>query len=42
MKRHIVLTLRRIAGPDRKLFLPSGLYEAADVPEYLTGELPGE
>ncbi|KAL6755303.1 minor chlorophyll a/b-binding protein of photosystem II [Haematococcus lacustris] len=29
-------------GPDRALFLPSGLLEDKDVPSYLTGELPGD
>lgn len=30
------------AGPDRALFLPSGLLDRDDVPAYLNGELPGE
>ncbi len=30
------------AGPDRDLFLPSGLLDPSDVPAYLNGELPGE
>lgn len=29
-------------GPDRKLFLPGGLLDAADVPDYLDGSLAGE
>jgi hypothetical protein len=29
-------------GPDRALFLPSGLLDPSDVPSYLNGELPGE
>merc|ERR1719328_546288 len=29
-------------GPNRKLFLPSGLLDRTDVPSYLTGELPGD
>jgi light-harvesting complex II chlorophyll a/b binding protein 5 len=29
-------------GPDRKLFLPSGFLDRADVAPYLTGELPGD
>ncbi|KAJ9522189.1 hypothetical protein QJQ45_005246 [Haematococcus lacustris] len=29
-------------GPDRALFLPSGLLDDKDVPSYLTGELPGD
>ncbi|KAG2501533.1 hypothetical protein HYH03_000040 [Edaphochlamys debaryana] len=29
-------------GPDRKLFLPSGLLDKNDVPEYLNGELAGD
>ncbi len=29
-------------GPDRALFLPSGLLDPADVPSYLNGELAGE
>lgn len=35
-------TLLRRAGPDRALFLPDGLLDRAEVPEYLTGELAGE
>lgn len=31
-----------LAGPDRVLFLPSGLYDRSEVPEYLNGELAGE
>lgn len=34
--------MRRSAGPDRKLFLPGGLYADEDVPEYLDGTLAGE
>ncbi len=33
---------RASAGPDRKLFLPSGLLDRSEVPEYLNGELAGE
>jgi light-harvesting complex II chlorophyll a/b binding protein 5 len=29
-------------GPDRKLYLPGGLLDDADVPAYLTGELAGD
>ncbi|GIL79814.1 hypothetical protein Vretimale_12430 [Volvox reticuliferus] len=29
-------------GPDRVLFLPSGLYDRAEVPAYLNGELAGD
>eukprot|EP00877_Chromochloris_zofingiensis_P004188 jgi/Chrzof1/13770/Cz08g11160.t1_LHCB5[v5.2] len=29
-------------GPDRALFLPDGLLDRAEVPEYLTGELAGD
>nr|XP_010911260.1 chlorophyll a-b binding protein CP26, chloroplastic-like [Elaeis guineensis] len=29
-------------GPDRRIFLPEGLLDRSDVPEYLTGEVPGE
>jgi light-harvesting complex II chlorophyll a/b binding protein 5 len=29
-------------GPDRVLFLPSGLYDRSEVPDYLNGELAGE
>lgn len=29
-------------GPDRALFLPSGLLDPSDVPSYLNGELPGD
>lgn len=29
-------------GPDRKIYLPEGLLDRADIPEYLTGEVPGD
>eukprot|EP00963_Diacronema_lutheri_P012219 scaffold1671_cov344-Pavlova_lutheri.AAC.48 len=29
-------------GPDRQLFLPGGLLDPNDVPDYLNGELPGD
>lgn len=29
-------------GPDRALFLPGGLLDRNDLPDYLDGELPGE
>ena len=29
-------------GPDRKLYLPSGLLDPSDVPAYLNGTLAGE
>ncbi|KAG6518811.1 hypothetical protein ZIOFF_022292 [Zingiber officinale] len=29
-------------GPDRRIFLPEGLLDRSDVPEYLTGEVPGD
>lgn len=29
-------------GPDRRIFLPEGLLDRADVPEYLNGEVPGD
>ncbi|RXH99942.1 hypothetical protein DVH24_030433 [Malus domestica] len=29
-------------GPDRRIFLPSGLLDRSEIPEYLTGEVPGE
>jgi hypothetical protein len=29
-------------GPDRKLFLPGGLLDRDDLPDYLDGTLPGE
>jgi len=35
-------TLDKWYGPDRKLFLPGGLLDLDDVPEYLDGTLPGE
>ena len=31
-----------VAGEDRDLFLPSGLYAREDIPAYLNGELAGE
>nr|ABK23158.1 unknown [Picea sitchensis] len=29
-------------GPDRRIFLPEGLLDRADIPEYLNGEVPGD
>ena len=29
-------------GPDRKLYLPGGLLDPSEVPDYLDGTLPGE
>ncbi|XP_073146232.1 chlorophyll a-b binding protein CP26, chloroplastic [Henckelia pumila] len=29
-------------GPDRRIFLPDGLLDRSEVPEYLTGEVPGD
>ncbi|XP_075492556.1 chlorophyll a-b binding protein CP26, chloroplastic-like, partial [Primulina tabacum] len=29
-------------GPDRRIFLPEGLLNRSEVPEYLTGEVPGD
>ncbi len=29
-------------GPDRALYLPGGLLDRDDLPDYLSGELPGE
>ncbi|RAL43019.1 hypothetical protein DM860_009801 [Cuscuta australis] len=29
-------------GPDRRLFLPPGLLERSEIPEYLAGEIPGD
>lgn len=29
-------------GPDRRTFLPEGLLDRADIPEYLNGEVPGD
>jgi len=29
-------------GPDRRIFLPEGLLDRSEIPEYLTGEVPGE
>eukprot|EP00200_Dunaliella_tertiolecta_P002864 CAMPEP_0202347108 /NCGR_PEP_ID=MMETSP1126-20121109/5614_1 /ASSEMBLY_ACC=CAM_ASM_000457 /TAXON_ID=3047 /ORGANISM="Dunaliella tertiolecta, Strain CCMP1320" /LENGTH=250 /DNA_ID=CAMNT_0048938617 /DNA_START=59 /DNA_END=812 /DNA_ORIENTATION=+ len=34
--------LEKWYGPERKLFLPGGLLDRDDVPEYLNGELAGE
>ena len=31
-----------VAGPDRRIFLPEGLLDRSEIPEYLTGEVPGE
>lgn len=30
------------SGPDRRIFLPEGLLDRSEIPEYLTGEVPGE
>merc|ERR1711906_92864 len=37
-----VYNLEKWYGPDRKLYLPGGLLEPADVPAYLDGELAGD
>ncbi|KAG0529335.1 hypothetical protein BDA96_05G089900 [Sorghum bicolor] len=29
-------------GPDRRIYLPDGLLDRSEVPEYLTGEVPGD
>ncbi|XP_039134014.1 LOW QUALITY PROTEIN: chlorophyll a-b binding protein CP26, chloroplastic [Dioscorea cayenensis subsp. rotundata] len=29
-------------GPDRRIYLPEGLLDRSEVPEYLTGEVPGD
>ncbi|KAL9432235.1 hypothetical protein AB3S75_027285 [Citrus x aurantiifolia] len=29
-------------GPDRRIFLPEGLLDRSEIPEYLTGEVPGD
>ncbi|GAB4861167.1 Chlorophyll a-b binding protein CP26, chloroplastic [Ancistrocladus abbreviatus] len=29
-------------GPDRRIFLPEGLLDRSDIPEYLNGEVPGD
>lgn len=29
-------------GPERRIFLPEGLLDRSEVPEYLTGEVPGD
>ena len=29
-------------GADRRIYLPSGILDPADIPEYLTGEVAGE
>lgn len=29
-------------GPDRRIFLPDGLLDRSEIPEYLNGEVPGE
>jgi light-harvesting complex II chlorophyll a/b binding protein 5 len=30
------------SGPDRRIYLPNGLLDRDEVPEYLNGEVPGE
>ncbi|TYI60239.1 hypothetical protein E1A91_D10G090300v1 [Gossypium mustelinum] len=29
-------------GPDRRIFLPEGLLDRSEIPEYLTGQVPGD
>lgn len=29
-------------GPDRRIFLPDGLLDRSEIPEYLNGEVAGE
>nr|MCH1932126.1 chlorophyll a/b-binding protein [Shewanella shenzhenensis] len=29
-------------GPDRRIFLPEGLLDRSEVPDYLNGEVPGD
>eukprot|EP00898_Chlorokybus_atmophyticus_P000093 jgi/Chlat1/1084/Chrsp110S01575 len=36
------LGLEQWYGPNRKKFLPSGLLDDADIPSYLSGEIPGD
>ena len=31
-----------VSGPDRRIYLPSGLLDRSEIPEYLTGEVPGD
>ncbi|KAL9342188.1 hypothetical protein Peur_065513 [Populus x canadensis] len=31
-----------VSGPDRRIFLPEGLLDRSEIPEYLTGEVPGD
>lgn len=38
----IMSCLSLFSGPNRALFLPGGLLEISDLPEYLDGSLPGE
>merc|ERR1711966_18692 len=37
-----VYSLDKWYGPDRKLYLPGGLLDPADIPDYLSGELAGD
>jgi light-harvesting complex II chlorophyll a/b binding protein 5 len=34
--------LNLVTGPDRRIYLPEGLLDRSEVPEYLNGEVPGE
>ncbi|KDO42913.1 hypothetical protein CISIN_1g0225291mg [Citrus sinensis] len=36
------LTKSSPSGPDRRIFLPEGLLDRSEIPEYLTGEVPGD
>lgn len=31
-----------VVGPERRIFLPEGLLDRSEIPEYLNGEVPGE
>lgn len=31
-----------VSGPERRIFLPEGLLDRSEIPEYLNGEVPGE
>ncbi|CAN4100012.1 unnamed protein product [Withania somnifera] len=37
-----LLTMSSPSGPDRRIFLPEGLLDRSEIPEYLNGEVPGD
>lgn len=38
----LIDAMELVVGPDRRIFLPEGLLDRSEIPEYLNGEVPGE